>query len=300
MSETKDLVASENGGFLPVDHDAQAGAVQTMQGERAIAEVQAQVVMAKRFPRDQHLALKRIETACRRHALAKVAVYSYPRGGQMISGPSIRLAEIVAQGWGNLDFGVREVSQSSAGDGVSELEAYAWDIETNVRMVKRFHVQHIRWTKQAGKKPVKDPRDVYEVVANQGARRMRACILAIVPPDILEFAVSVCRATMKQGDGTPLEDRIRRVVINFGKVGVPKAAIEEKLGHAVDIMTPDELVDYQGIYRAIKDGTARRENYFNIRGHASGAASAAALNEKFAPAVSEEMMGDKSLEPMEE
>src|SRR5690606_13682459 len=117
--------------------------------------------------------------------LAQQAIYAYPRGPQTVTGPSIRLAEAMAQAWGNLDCGIREISQA---DGVSVAEAYAIDLETNIRISKTFHVRHVRDTKQ-GKKRLTDSRDIYELVANQGARRLRACILGILPGDVVDAAV---------------------------------------------------------------------------------------------------------------
>jgi len=71
---------------------------------RTVAEIQAQVFMAKQYPRDENQARARILRACQRPGLASKAIYTYPKGGQRVSGPSIRLAEAMAQAWGNLDF----------------------------------------------------------------------------------------------------------------------------------------------------------------------------------------------------
>ena len=60
---------------------------------RAIQEVQAALVIGKKFPRDEKAALDRILNACTREGLAKGALYTYARGGADISGPAIRLAE---------------------------------------------------------------------------------------------------------------------------------------------------------------------------------------------------------------
>jgi hypothetical protein len=58
-------------------------------------------------------------------------------------------------------------------DGESAVLAYAWDLQTNTRQAKTFTVAHVRDTKQ-GRKDLTDARDVYEVVANSAARRLRA------------------------------------------------------------------------------------------------------------------------------
>lgn len=48
---------------------------------RQAQEVQAAMVIAKKFPRDEFEAAERIKRACQRRSLAGQAVYAYPRGG---------------------------------------------------------------------------------------------------------------------------------------------------------------------------------------------------------------------------
>ena len=80
--------------------------------------------------------------------LAQSAVYSYARGGSSVTGPSIRLAEMLAQNWGNIQYGIRELSSEN---GESTVEAFAWDVETNTRQTKVFQVPHIRYTRNGSK-----------------------------------------------------------------------------------------------------------------------------------------------------
>jgi hypothetical protein len=242
---------------------------------RAVAEVQAAYVIAKKFPRDDNAAYTRIIKACERPFLAEQAMYAYPRGGQLVTGPSIRLAEAMAQAWGNLDCGIREVSQA---DGVSVAEAYAIDLETNVRIRKTFHVPHTRDTKQ-GKKRLTDSRDIYELVANQGARRLRACILGVIPGDVVDAAVARCGKTLESSD-VPLADRIRKMVLLFDELGVKQEHLEKRLGHKLDSTVAQELVTLTGIYKSIKDGMADRSQFFEI-----ASASSESAREKLMEAV---------------
>jgi hypothetical protein len=165
----------------------------------------------------------------------------------------------MAQAWGNIDCGVREVSQS---DGMSVAEAYAIDLETNTRTVKTFHVPHTRDTKQ-GKKKLTDSRDIYEAVANQGARRLRACILAVIPGDVCDAAVAQCEKTLRSSD-VPIEDQIRKLVMAFDEIGVKTDHLEKRLGHKLDATIPQEIVTLRGIYKSIKDGMADRSQFFDI------------------------------------
>ena len=60
-----------------------------------------------------------------------------------------------------------------------------------------------------------DPRDIYEMVANQGARRLRACILGIIPGDVVGASVEECQKTLTTGNDEPLIDRIRKGIKMF-------------------------------------------------------------------------------------
>ena len=226
---------------------------------RAVAEVQSAYVIAKKFPRNQNEAYANIIDACKRPFLAEQAMYAYPRGGTLVTGASIRLAEACAQAWGNLDCGVREISQN---DGVSIAEAYAIDLQTNTRVTKTFHVPHVRDTKK-GKMKLTDARDIYEMVANQGARRLRACILAILPGDVVEAAVERCKKTLESSD-VPISEQIRKMVLAFDEFGIKVEHLEKRLGHKMESTIGQEIVVLKGVYKSIKDGMANREDFFDI------------------------------------
>lgn len=237
--------------------------------EREVAEVQAAMVIAKRFPRDPRVAMDRVLMACTRPTLAEAALYSYARGGQEITGPSIRLAEAMAQAWGNLQIGVREIEQR---DGESTVEAYAWDLETNLRQSKVFQVAHERHTRQ-GKKRLTDPRDIYELVANQGARRLRACILAAIPGDVTESAVRQCEVTLKSKvELTP--ERIKAMLATFAGYGVTKEQIEKRIQRHLDAITPALFLQLGKIANTLRDGMSQPGDWFEVTG--TGAAVDAA------------------------
>lgn len=227
---------------------------------RQAQEVQAAMVIAKKFPRDEFEAQERIKRACQRSSLAEQSVYSYPRGGETVTGPSIRLAEAIAKNWGNIDYGVIELDKK---DGNSEMMAYAWDLETNTRVTKIFTVEHTRDTRKKGKIRLTDDRDIYEATANFGARRMRACILGVIPGDVVDMAVAECKKTLSAGGGRPMQERIGQMLQVFKtEFGVTKEQIEEYVGRPAGVYGNDEIILLQGVYKAIKDGQATVESYF--------------------------------------
>lgn len=225
--------------------------------QREIAEVQAAMVIAQRFPRDPKTAMDRILNACTRTTLAEGALYSYARGGTEITGPSIRLAETCAQAWGNMQFGIRELEQRN---GESTVEAYAWDVETNTRQVKVFQVPHKRHTK-SGSYKLTDPRDVYELVANQGARRLRACILGVIPGDVIEAAVKQCETTLKASADTSPEAQ-DKLVKAFESFGVSKAQIEKRIQCRLDAIRPAQVIQLKKVYASLRDGMSDASEWF--------------------------------------
>ena len=230
---------------------------------RQMQEVQGQILMAKKFPRDEIAARNRILTACQRKRLAEQAEYEYKRGTSKVTGISIRLAEAMAQNWGNLDFGFIELEQRN---GESQVMAYAWDLETNTRQTKIFTVPHIRETK-SGNYPLTSSRDIYEMVANQAARRVRACILGIIPGDIQEEAVEQCRKTLLGREEMPMIDRIKICVqVAEKEYQIPQESLEKYIGCKAEAFSMNDLIRINRVFNSIKDGMAKREEIFELPG----------------------------------
>lgn len=241
----------------PVAAKPTGNAAASSDQQRAITEVQAAMMIARMNPRDTIAAMDRILNACARPTLADAAVYTYGKGGTDVSGPSIRLAEAMAQAWGNMQFGIRELDQRN---GESTVQAFAWDIETNTRREVTFQVPHIRYTRSGAKK-LEDPRDIYEMVANQGSRRLRACILAVIPGDVTEAAVNQCEITMKtKADTSP--EAMQKMVGAFGAFGVTKEQIEKRIQRRLDAIQPAQVVSLKKIYASLRDGMSSAADWF--------------------------------------
>lgn len=231
---------------------------------RQTQEVQGQIIAAKKFPRDEIASRNRILTACQRKRLAEQAEYEYPVGGEKVKGPSIRLAEVMAQNWGNMDFGFMELEQRN---GESQVMSYAWDLETNTRQTKVFSVPHSRYSKKYGNTPLKDPREIYNQIASQAARRVRACILGIIPGDIIEEAVEQCHSTLINGEEKPLEDLIKDCVRTAEKTyQVPQESLEKYIGCKASAFSMNDLIRLKRAFNSIKDGMAKREEIFELPG----------------------------------
>lgn len=270
--ESKELINQEQSANMPqMNNGVMAHLDNINQGtiaieaSRAIAEAQGKLVIAKRFPRDEVQAYAKAIEACQRPSMAEKAFYSFPRGGQTVEGPTIRFAEELARCWGNIDYGIKELSQDN---GKSEMQAYAWDLETNAQSIQNFTNPHTREktdkkTKSVTMEVLRSQRDIYENNANMATRRLRSRILAILPSWFVEDCVEECKKTVAGNNELPLVDRVKKMVVMFAKFGVTQEQIEKRLKRKVDTMTADDLVEYIGIYNAIKNKESKISEWFD-------------------------------------
>lgn len=235
-----------------------------IEASRAIAEAQGKLVIAKRFPRNEVEAYAKAMEACQRPTMAAKAFYAFPRAGQTVEGPTIRFAEELARCWGNIDYGIKELSQD---DGKSEMQAYAWDLETNAQSVQNFTNPHQREktdrkTRTTVMENLTSQRDIYENNANMATRRLRSRILAILPSWFVEDAIAECKKTLAGQNDTPLIDRVKKMVVQFAKIGVSQSQVEKRLKKKVENMNADDFAEFIGIFNAIKQGESKIADWF--------------------------------------
>lgn len=236
---------------------------------RAVQEVQAMMIMAKRFPRDAIGAASAIELQCQHYALAEKAIYSYPRGKKdngapnLVMGPTIRLAEAIATAWGNLHYGFRELERSSS---KVLIECFCWDMQTNQRVSRTVSVEFKMQLRGGKTKYITDPRDQYEHLANYAQRRVRSLIFECIPSYVREAAMEAVAKTLQKGsDKLPLAERLKKMTTAFQDLGITQKDLEKYLKHPIINTEPKELAELQGVFNAIRDG-ASREDYFDFEG----------------------------------
>lgn len=272
MNETVASPFAERAVAAP--HDS-AGARQSQ--SRELAETQTKYLMAERFPRDERAAMDRILNAFSRHGLAERSQYQFARGGSDIAGPSIHAAQSIAQGWGNIEFGWRELSRGMGADGkpYSEVEAFAVDLQSRVPSRITFIVPHWRDTKSGGYK-LKDERDIYELCASQAQRRKRACILSVVPQDVIDTAMEQASSTLKaRADTSP--EAMHKMVEAFAQFGVTREHIEKRIQRRLDSIQPAQVVALRRIYASLSDDMSTPAEWFDMGEPAVGPEATASL-----------------------
>lgn len=264
----------------------------TIEQSRAIAQVQGALIVAQQRPRDTMAAANRMRESCQNHRLAERAFFSYSRGGSTISGASIHLATELARCWGNIDYGITELRRDDLKH-ESEMLAYAWDLETNLRATNSFIVPHRR-DKKGGAEILTDMRDIYESNANNAARRLRECIFRALPRSFTDEAQELCRTTLEQGGGEPIEVRREKLVQAFADIGIATRRLARRVGKAVDKFTAYDLGELRIAYRSIRTGEADPGELFPDD---SGSDAAAELKAAAKPAAPEPQENPEMAEP---
>jgi len=256
---------------------------------QAKAAIEARYVMALRRPRDLDGVRIRLLAECRRKGFADAAIYSKPVGGKHIEGPSVRFAEAAIRCMGNIlpetatiydDASKRIVRQSVT------------DLESNVTYTKDIMIEKVversslkdgqtaisERTNSTGKKTYLVTATEDALLTKEGAfvsKAVRTLALRILPGDILDECMDLCRATLKdQAAKDPAGER-KKLADVFASLGVQPEALKSYLGHALDACTPTELVELRKVYSTLRDGETSWQDVMETRHKATMATSSA-------------------------
>jgi hypothetical protein len=145
--------------------------------------------------------------------------------------------------------------------GQSEMQAYAWDLETNARVATGFIVPHKRDTKR-GVKTLTDMRDIYENNANNGARRVRENIFSVLPLWFTDEAQELCAKTNEEGGGLPLPQRVANMLTHWAAIGITDKQLEERLEKPSSRWTGQDIAQLGTLYTSLQRGEVNRDTEF--------------------------------------
>jgi hypothetical protein len=245
----------------PATTPTRIGQGTAVEQSRAVAQVQAAVLVAQQNPRDVPSALAEMRQSCKMRRLAEKAFWRFPRGGKQVSGETVHLARELARCWGHIDYGIAELRRDDAYQ-QSEMIAFAWDMQRNTRNSSAFIVPHTRSTRD---EPLLDMRDIYENNANNGARRVREAIFAVLPRWYIDEAVEICAKTL-EGDGSiPLATRIANAVEKFADRAIAVDQLEAKVGLPIGRWSAVDLAQLTVIYGSLIRGEVQADDEFPPR-----------------------------------
>lgn len=226
-----------------------------MQILRDKASIDIQVSTAHMFKRDV--------ASCINDALAMATIdvdtamtcgYSVPRGGKAVTGPSVHLAKIIMQNWGNFRGEAKVIATTEK---YVESEAIAWDLQKNVAI--KVTVKRSILTKSG--KMADDMIIVTGNAANSIA--LRNAIFSVIPKAVTD---KIYKASQQKiiGDASEFAKKVKSVFTAFKKnYDEDQEAVLKIVGKTqISQLTNDDLVTLIGVGQALKDGDTTPEIVF--------------------------------------
>ncbi len=221
----------------------------------ARAENDIAITTAKNFPRSISKFRQDAMTMATIDAeVAASCFYKLSRGGKIIEGPSVRLAEIVASAWGNFNFGARIIEE---GERYVVAQGIAHDLERNVRTTVEVR------RRITNKEGVRFNDDMIAMTCNAASSiALRNAVFKAVP---FTYVKIIFEQTKKVaiGDVKTISMRRQTMVESFAKMGVNTEMI---LSHVERVAIEDigltEIETLFGVFTAIKDGETTIEEQF--------------------------------------
>lgn len=249
-------------GELP----ATTAPAQSLVGQLVKAEIDQQIATAHAYPRSVSRVVKNVLSLVTiSQASAEECNYALPRGGKPITGPSVRLAEIVASQWGNCRVGARVVHVDRFEKFV-EAEGIFHDLETNTSTTARVRRRIV----DRNGRLFND--DMIVVTGNAACSiAKRNAILGGVPKAVWNEAYDAALATIK-GDIKTLPERRTNAFKAFAAFGVKPEQIVAYLDlGGVEDVTLEHLTTLIAMHKAIKDGEQTVESFFPEQKSSDGA-----------------------------
>lgn len=259
--------------------------------ERAAIDVQ--IATAKRYPRVLSQVQDRIlELATLDRETAENCWYALPRGGKVIEGPSVRLAEIVASSYRNLRMASRVIGID---DQFVTCQGACHDLENNVAVVTEVKR---RITKKNGKRYDDDMVMVTANAANSIA--FRNAIFKVVPMALFKSVVEDVRK-VGMGDERTMAQTRDAALAYFSGLDIPQDRVLGLLGkNARDDLTRQDIGTLRGMATAIREGTSTVEEMFPVASNSGKLAAGRHKIESSTAEKAEKPRGEKEAKPKAE
>jgi hypothetical protein len=223
------------------------------------AQIDIQIATAKKYPRNLARVKEDIMTiASMDDETAKSCWYSLPRGGKSISGPSVHLARIVYQQYGNI-----RVESKVCNIDKTHVTGQATCIDLQKNVGVRVEVKR----SITGKLGTRFNEDMITVTGNAAAAiALRNAVYNVVPKPMIDAGKMAAQERIigDISDETKLLNKRQKALDIFQKdYGVDESAVLKVLGlRETTQIKGDELKLLFGLYQALKDGDTTVDETF--------------------------------------
>lgn len=223
------------------------------------AQLDVQISTAKAYPRNVMRATNNaIAIVTLDPETAATCNYAVPRGDKKITGPSVHLAKILAQCWGNMRIDAKVVMTDNTH---VTSEAVCFDLENNLAIkvqVKR------KITDKNNRRFNEDMITVTGNAANSIA--LRNSILSVVPRGVVDkvYKAAIGVITGDVSDEQKLRAKVKQIFDGFKDTyNVTEVDVLASIGKvSITHVTIEDIVTLKGVAQAIKDGDTSVDEAF--------------------------------------
>lgn len=257
------------------------------------AQIDVQISTAKAYPRNLKRSVDNaIAVVTMDSQTAATCTYSLPRGGKSITGPSVHLAKILSQVWGNLRVEAKVVAVDHS---TITSQSVCFDLENNLAI--KVEVKRSIMTRNG-----RMNEDMITVTGNAAnSIALRNAVLSVIPKAVVDKVYNAAKQTITGdlSDETKLIKKRKIVLDKFkDEYGVNENEVLAVIGKAsITNITADDIVTLIGIGQAIKDGDTTVELAFRSA-KAKAPEPNKASEEKEYLRVSEHIENSKTMEEL--
>lgn len=220
-------------------------------------EIDMQIATARRYPRSiKGFLQETLSIATLDEDTAASCFYSKPQGGEMVTGPSARLAEMIASTWGHMRVEGRPVADDGR---YVTARGTAWDLQNNVAIA--FEVKR-RVTNRQG---ARYSDDMVMTTTNAATSiALRNAVLKVIPSAFWRPIVDKCREVAR-GKAETLATTRNKMLAHFAKLGVSRERVFTRLDvRGGEDITLEHVELLRGLATAIKEGDSNIDDAFPL------------------------------------
>jgi hypothetical protein len=201
--------------------------------------------------------------------LAAEAEYAIPRGGDLVTGPSVRLARELARLHGRIHYGTRIVHVRN---GTARVAGFAIDLValTSSEHESEFELKVSRRQKQPDGSTLSVSQrashlEAVEVINSWGARAERNALLKVLPSSLVEIALAVAADARARAEAAPdakkaaatLEANKTQALKSFADRGISVEDVERLAGARYEAWTQETLGRLFRLWTSLSEGHAQ-------------------------------------------
>jgi hypothetical protein len=244
----------------------------------AKAEVEARIIAARRWPRDEDQFREDILKDCRRPGFAEIALFRKPVGRKKnVEGKweeafaidfSIRFMEGALQKYGNVYITAR-ISYEDSDRALLTVQVV--DVQRNVgystdamldKLVERREVKSGRKTRGMRENSYGDlvylveaTKDEFRnVIGAERSKLIRDNGKRLLPRDILDECRALIEATIANENAKDPDSAKKKILDKFAALGISASMMKDYLGRPLETLTPKDLNDLAPLYSGLRDG----------------------------------------------